>query len=118
MVATSSVRPDFGSTTRAARLQAAARAVQHPVVIVAAAVLHLRVRLVDARADRGRLAEVERRALDRRELAGRNQRRIDRRVAIGVDRQLVAEDVARLAGQVEVAVLRQVDGVALSVRAR
>ena len=39
-------------------------------------------------------AEVERRALDRRELAGRNQRRVDRRVAIGVERELVIEDVA------------------------
>ena len=88
--------------------QAAGRAVQHPVVIVAAAVLQLRIRLIDARADRGRLAEIERRAFNRRELARRNQRRIDRRVAIGVDRQLVTEDVAR-SGEIEVAVLRQVD---------
>ena len=47
---------------------------------------------------------------DRRELAGRNQRVVDRRVAVGVERQHVAEDVARSrARQVEVAVMRQVD---------
>ena len=53
--------PTVGSTTRAACLSPAVPA-QHPVVIVALAVLDLRMRRVDARADRGGLAEVERRA--------------------------------------------------------
>ena len=66
------------------------------------------MRRIDPRADRGRRAKVERRSFDRRKLAGRNQRRIDRRVSIGVDRQLVPEDVAA-AGKIEITVLRQVD---------
>ena len=95
----------------AARRDAApAAAVQDEVVIVAAAAANLLVVGVDARADRRRLPEVERRAGDRRELAGRDQRGVDRREAIGVERQPVLQDVAAsFAGQVEVAVLRQVD---------
>src|SRR5438067_10436387 len=90
--------------------QRAARAVQHDVVVVAFAVAELLVLGVDAPADRGRTAELERRAFDRRQLAGRNERRVDRREPIGVDRQLVPQDVAvPLAREVEVAVLRQVD---------
>ena len=85
-------------------------AIQDPVMVVALAVLDLLVIRVDARADRGRLAEVERRAVDGCELAGRNQPCIHRRVAIGVERQDMSEDVAApFAGKIEVAVLRQVD---------
>ena len=64
----------------------------------------------DARADRGRLPEIERRAFDRRELAGGNQRRVHRREAIRVERELVLQDVAGSgSGEIEVAVLREVD---------
>ena len=46
----------------------------------------------------------------RRELARRDQAVVDRREPVGGDHQLVAEDVARaVAGQVEVAVVGQVD---------
>jgi len=79
-------------------------------VIVALAVLELWIVLIDARADRRRLPEVERRPLHRREGAGRDQRVADRCIAIRVDPQLVAENVARsVAAEVEVAVLRQID---------
>jgi hypothetical protein len=53
VVATSSVRPDLGSMTRARVLQARRRSVQHPVVIVARAILQLRMRASNPRADRG-----------------------------------------------------------------
>jgi hypothetical protein len=71
-------------------------------VVVAGAVLQLRIVGADARADCRRLAEIERRACDRRELTGRNQRRVDRREAIGIDGQQVAEDVAAaFAGEIK-----------------
>ena len=96
---------DPGDLAQLARLAA-----QHEVVVVAAAALQLLVGRVDARADRCRLAEVERRAVDRLHLAGRDQRRVDRREAVGLELQLVAEDRAlALAGQVEVGVVREVD---------
>ena len=47
---------------------------------------------------------------DRLDLAGRDQRVVDRRVVVGGDHQLVVEDRAvALAGEVEVAVVGQVD---------
>jgi hypothetical protein len=56
------------------------------------------------------MAEVERRAVDRRKLACRNQRRVDRRETIRLQRQLMIEDVAGArSGEVEVAVLREID---------
>src|SRR4029453_17181290 len=63
-----------------------------------------------ASANRGRGPEGERGALHRREFPGRNQRVVYRRVAVCVDKQFVAEDVpGAVTGQIEVAVLRQVD---------
>ena len=54
-------------------------AIEHLVVIVAAAEANLLVRCADPGAHRDRHAEVERRTGDRRQLARRNERRIDRR---------------------------------------
>ena len=83
-------------------------AIQHPVVIVPAAVPDLRIVGVDPRADARRPAEIERRAVDRRELAGGNQRGVHRRETIGVDRQSMIEDVAA-SGEIEITVLCEVD---------
>jgi hypothetical protein len=84
-------------------------------VVVAVAVFQLCIVGADARADHRGTPEVERRTVDRRKLACRNQRRVDRREAIRFQRQLMTEDVAgSCPGEVEVAVLREVDGVALS----
>src|SRR6266545_1378203 len=92
------------------QLQAAAVAVEHPVVVVAAADHELRVAVADARADGGRVPEVEGGAPEVGDLAGRDQRRVDRGVVAGVDPQLVAVDVAgALAGQVPVVVVGEVD---------
>ena len=80
------------------------------VVVVAAGERELGERVADARADRGRLGEVERRSGDRRDLAGRDQVRADRRVPVGGERQHVVEDRSRaLAGEVPARVVRQVD---------
>ena len=85
--------------------------VQHERVVVTVAVLQLLVRLIDARANRRRLAEVERRSRDRRQSARRDERRVDSDVAVRVDRQHVIEHRSRsLAREVEVRVIRQVDG--------
>src|SRR5678816_2940766 len=51
--------------------------VQHERMVVTVAVLQLLARLIDARANRRRLAEVERRSRDRRQLARRDERRVD-----------------------------------------
>ena len=72
-----------------------------------------------SRADRLGAGEVHRRALDRLELAQRDQRVVDRQVAVGVERQLVVEHVARAgAGQVPVGVVGQVDDRRLVGRGR
>ena len=77
--------------------------VQHEVVIVAPAELELLIVLIDARANRGGLAKVERSPVDFAELAGGNQRGVDRCKAIGIDHYFVIENVAAsLAGEVEV----------------
>src|SRR6266508_358617 len=86
------------------------RSVDHPVVIVAGAVAELRMVRVDAGANRDRLAEVEWRAINRRELARGNERGIEGREAVRIERELVTEDVAAaVAGEVEETVLGQVD---------
>ena len=84
-------------------------AVEHPVVVVALAVRDLLVLRVDAGADRGGGAEVERRALHRPQLAGRDEGGVDRREPVGLDADLVLQHVAgALPGQVEVGVVRHV----------
>src|SRR5690349_9658851 len=84
--------------------------VEHKVVIVPTTVAELLVLRVDAGADRGRGAEVERRSRHAPDLARGDQRGVDRREGIGIEREHVAEDIAvALPGQVEVAVLREVD---------
>ena len=78
-------------------------------MIVAAAIDQLLIAVADAIANTGRLAEVERRAFDRRD-ARWNRGRVHRRVFVRIDRELVVEDSARtVAGQVEVGMARQVD---------
>src|SRR5262245_43223995 len=91
---------------RADLAKLAGRAVQNEVVVVTAGAGNLRV----AGADRGRLAEIEGRAGYRLQLAGRNQRGIDRGVAIGVELQDFAKNVAAArAAQIEVAVVGEID---------
>src|SRR5262245_27338132 len=58
--------------------QSSGLAVDDEVVVVAAAELQLLVFLIDARADRRGLGEVERRAFDASQFAGRDQSRVDR----------------------------------------
>ena len=66
--------------------------------------------LLDAIADSRRLAEIERRAGDVRDLAGGNEFIIGRRVLVGMDRQdVVQHGVTAMAGQIEIAVVGQVD---------
>jgi hypothetical protein len=76
-------------------------------VVVAAREQQLLDAVADAGADPRRPAEVERRAGDVGD-AGRDQASVDRRVAARVQRQLVIEGGAG-AGEVEVAVLAEVD---------
>nr|GEU28271.1 hypothetical protein [Tanacetum cinerariifolium] len=78
------------------------------VVVVPETVADLFVVGVDALADGVRFPEVERRARHWRQLAQRDLHVVDRRVAVRVDGQFVAEDVAA-AGQVEVRMIGQVD---------
>src|SRR5215475_11519462 len=86
-------RPDFHSPGRLRIIylrrltQYSGLAVDDEVVVVAAAELQLLVVLIDARADRRGLCEVERRAFDAPQFACRDQSRVDRREAVGVDRQ-------------------------------
>src|ERR1700752_3046944 len=64
----------------------------------------------DARADRRGLPEVERRFVDWCELAGRDEPGVNGCVAVGVDPNLVSQDVTdALTPKVEVGVLGQVD---------
>src|SRR5262249_16835884 len=92
-------------------LEAGSLPFQHPVVIVALAVLELLIAVLDARADDGRPTEVERRAADVRELTPRNQRVVDGRVEVRVDQELLPEDIPRsLARHVPVRVLSEIDG--------
>ena len=102
--------------TRAAGCSPRAGPVQHPVVIVAVAVLQLRDSSASMRAP---IAVGLRKSngvpVHRCELAGRNQRGVDRRVAVGVRASTRARECRPYPGEIEVAVLRQVDGVALSV---
>ena len=69
-------------------------AIEHPIVVVAVALLQLIVVVVDARADGGGLAKIKRRACNRSDFAQRNRVCIHGSVVAGVDLQLVFEDVA------------------------
>src|SRR6266511_3423069 len=92
------------------QLQPGAVAVEHPVVVVAAADEELRVAAADARADPGGVGEVQRRAGHRGDHAGGDQGRVDRGVVAGPQQQLVVVDVAgALTGQVPVGVVGEVD---------
>src|SRR6266508_2533857 len=92
------------------QLQPGAAPVQHPVVVVAAADDELRVAVADARTDRGRPGEVQRRAGHRGDLAGGDQGRVDRGVVAGPQQQLVVVDVAgALTGEVPVGVVGEGD---------
>ena len=61
------------------------------------------------RADGRWLGEVERCALHRANLASGDQRGVHGREPVGVEIENVAEDVAAGAGEIEVAVIRQID---------
>ena len=94
-----------------ARRCAISAAAQHEIVVVPIAASDLLVIRVDARANLGRLPKIERRSRHGPDLAGGDLGIVGRRVLIGVDRQMMPENVAvPFAGKVEVAVLRQVDG--------
>ena len=78
-------------------------------MVVAAGDLELLVRLVDARADLGGLAEVERRAGNGLDAAYGDEAGVDGGVAVGVDVEDFAEDGAgAFAGEVEVGVVGEV----------
>src|SRR6516162_2511529 len=67
--------------------------------------------LTDVCANGSGMQEVHRRTRNRRDLARRNERRVNGGVALGIDQQLVPEDIAMLgAGEVEVAVVSEVHG--------
>ncbi len=85
------------------------RTVDDPVVVISRAMAQLLVALTHALAYGVRLAEVERRTLDRHNLARRNHQRIDWRYVRGVDAQLVVENRAvALAVQIKKRVVREV----------
>ena len=89
--------------------QSAGFAIEHEVVVIAAAVLDLLIVCADARADRRRLAEVKRRSLDRRKLARRNESLVHRRVSPSIDLDAVIQNVTRvLTAKIEVGVIRDV----------
>ena len=96
-------RPLSGSKTRAARAIVLPPPVNDVIMVVAAGDVG------DPGADRRRLFEAHRSSGDGSENPRRDQAGIDGRIAVGNQGQLVAEDVARPAGQVEVAVMGQVD---------
>ena len=80
-------------------------------MVVAAAVANLRVlSLANACTDGHRRPKIERCASDRGDLTGRDERRVHRRHRVGVDGELVGENVtASVAGKVPVRVLREID---------
>src|SRR5262245_2637593 len=90
-------RPDFHHAARRRlgdlrRLtQYSSLAVDDEVMVIAAAELQLLVVLIDARADRRLLREVEGRAFDASQFSGRDQSRVNRGEAVSVDRQLMVQ---------------------------
>ena len=109
MVLTSSVLPLTGSCRVAAGRSVPAFAAEHEVVVVAAHEVKLLVVCAEALPDGVRAAEVERRALHFGEFAGRNRLGIDRREVLGMNRQLVVQNVARAAREAPERVVRQVE---------
>jgi hypothetical protein len=99
--------PGIGQPNRAP--QPFARAADHEVVVVAAAALELLVVLGDAGADGGGLPEIEGRPAHGRQLSGGDERRVHRGEAVGLEGQLVGQDVAAGDAQIEVRMLGQVD---------
>ena len=89
--------------------QAVARAIQNKVVVVAPAEFNLLVIGVDARPNGCGLAEVKWSAFDLPQFAGGNQRVVHRSEPVGVDLNLVLQDVAlALAGEIEVRVVGEI----------
>lgn len=78
--------------------------VQHPIVVVAVAVLDLFMLGVDIGEDIGRRSEVERGILDRSDLARGHISAVHRRIAVGVDAEDVLDDavIRRISGKIEV----------------
>src|SRR5439155_23230099 len=95
-----------------------AAAVEDEVVIVPAAVANLGVlALINARADGHRRPKIERSASDGRDLASRDESRVHRRHRVGVDGELVPENVTGpITRKIPVAVLREIDGRRLVAR--
>ena len=92
-------------------LRGVAVLVQHPVLVVAIRNGELLIFLPNARADCGRLAEVERGALHGRELSERDLAPVERQVLVRVNGENLPEHAAGRPGssQVEVHVVRQID---------
>src|SRR3954462_5912160 len=88
------------------RLQPRAAAVNDPVVIVGPGFFQLHVVFVNTGADRRGLAKVEGRSLDGGQFACRNQGFVYGREPRRMNCQLVAQNVARIIGEIEVTVLR------------
>src|SRR5215470_4290983 len=86
-----------------------ASAVEHPVVIVAVALLDLIVVSVNSGTHSARLAEVKRGPFNGRQLPSGNQIVIHRGIAACIDLDIVLQDVAvTLTGKVEVRVVGKV----------
>lgn len=91
--------------------QARTFAVDHEIVVVSMGKLELFVVVIDAGADLLWFGEIERRSLYRFKFSRRNQMFVHRCKAVGIDHDLVIEDVAiAFALQIEVAVIGQIDG--------
>ena len=93
------------------KLERACFSVQHEVVVVAPSALDLQIVRVDAGAYGGRFREVEGRSCNRLQFSGGDQRLVSRCEPVCMEREFMAEDVpAAHSGQIEIGVLRQVDG--------
>ena len=80
------------------RLRGVAALVEHPILVVAVRNGELLVFLSHARADCGRLAEIERSALDRRGLSERDLAPVERQVLVRVNGENLSEHAARRPG--------------------
>ena len=103
--------PAVGLAYPGGQRQALVFAVDYKGVIVSTPQLQLLIIVIDARADGRGPSEIQGRALDRAQFSGRNQGRVNRRETVGVDHELVPQNVAAaFAGQVEVAVMGKIEG--------
>ena len=83
---------------------------QHPVVVVAIAVVQLQVVVVDALTDSGRLIEIEWRACHSHQFTGGDKQTVDRGDGVGADGEdVVVDGAAAFPFQVEETVMREVD---------